>query len=335
MFNVALRKNLAVLAVACVLHGVSIPSALAATKGSTTINNNGINFWAGNAVTATSYSVSRDADAPNQLHFNVPTGASMEWSINDVGKMFLTSAGNFYTTGKLGIGGSPVATLDVTQSNSTSGTPWGLLYAGGTHTGLSASSEVMDWDVAIDRTVQWLVGAKTNQRAIFFRTPTYAFTAASTIDSAATVAIQGAPIAGTNATITDSAALWLNSGKLRMENHIWWGTGVAVSASKYSIGRDLDATNQLHLNVPTGAGMEFSINDVGKMVLNSSGYFGVGTTTPLTRFTVADTGTSTLTIDTTSTTQGACLEYKDRDGSGYTYVTYNNGAQYVSSTSCK
>ena len=118
------------------------------------------------------------------------------------------------------------------------------------------------------------------------------------------------------------------------KNIDFW-TGVAMTAKNYSIGRDADAPNQLHFNVPTGAGMEFSINDVGKMVLNSSGYFGVGTTSPLTRFTVADTGTSTLTIDTTSTTQGACLEYKDRDGSGYTYVTYNNGAQYVSSTSCK
>lgn len=112
-------------------------------------------------------------------------------------------------------------------------------------------------------------------------------------------------------------------------------TGRVIDATSYEVAIDDEATGLLHLNVPTGAGMEFSINDIAKMTLNSSGYFGVGTTSALTRFTVADTGTSTLTIATPSATQGACLEFKDSDGSGYTYVTYNNGAQSISSTSCK
>jgi hypothetical protein len=50
--------------------------------------------WAsGKAVTAGSYAIQRDVDATNQLHFNVPTGASMEWSVNDVAVMGLTVSG--------------------------------------------------------------------------------------------------------------------------------------------------------------------------------------------------------------------------------------------------
>jgi len=55
--------------------------------------NNAIELDTGVAVVATEYSVSRDADATNQLHFNVPTGALFEWSINDVAVMKIASTG--------------------------------------------------------------------------------------------------------------------------------------------------------------------------------------------------------------------------------------------------
>lgn len=42
---------------------------------------------------------------------------------------------------------------------------------------------------------------------------------------------------------------------------IKWTAGRAVTAADYSVGRDADGTNQLHFNVPTGAGFEVSIND--------------------------------------------------------------------------
>lgn len=54
-----------------------------------------IDFDAGAAVTATKYSIGRDADGTNQLHFNVPTGAGYEWSVNDTAVMTLTSSGLF------------------------------------------------------------------------------------------------------------------------------------------------------------------------------------------------------------------------------------------------
>ena len=51
-------------------------------------------YWpsAGVAVGATTYSIGRDADGTNQLHFNVPTGATFEWSVNDVAKAVLSTS---------------------------------------------------------------------------------------------------------------------------------------------------------------------------------------------------------------------------------------------------
>ena len=46
-----------------------------------------------------------------------------------------------------------------------------------------------------------------------------------------------------------------------------WGTGRAITAANYQIGRDADATNQLHFNVPTGAGFEWSVNDAATLTL--------------------------------------------------------------------
>jgi len=43
------------------------------------------------------------------------------------------------------------------------------------------------------------------------------------------------------------------------------GGGAAITAGSYQIGRDADATNQIHFNVPTGSSFEFSINDVSKV----------------------------------------------------------------------
>src|SRR3990167_2737522 len=49
--------------------------------------NNAVEWDTGGAVVAGEYSIQRDADATNQLHFNVPTGATYEWSTNDVSQM--------------------------------------------------------------------------------------------------------------------------------------------------------------------------------------------------------------------------------------------------------
>jgi hypothetical protein len=51
---------------------------------------------------------------------------------------------------------------------------------------------------------------------------------------------------------------------------VTFSTGLAVTAGNYEVGRDADATNQMHFNVPTGATFEFSVNDVSQLTLSNS-----------------------------------------------------------------
>ena len=121
-----------------------------------------ISWSAGVAVTPAQYIITRDADATNQLHFNVPTGSSHEFSINDVAEMVLNAA-----------------SLNI-KSNS-----------------------------------------------------------------------------------------------------LLWDGGVAITPAQYEIARNADATNLLQFNVPTGAGYEWSVNDVAMATLSSVGSFNAGAGTAL------------------------------------------------------
>ena len=55
-----------------------------------------LRFTVGVAVAAAQYEVVRDADATNQLHFNVPTGATFEFSVNDVSRMVMGANGQVF-----------------------------------------------------------------------------------------------------------------------------------------------------------------------------------------------------------------------------------------------
>jgi len=95
----------------------------------------------------------------------------------------------------------------LTQSAKPGGVATAWTLTGGAHTSLTASTEVIDVNFNLARTVQWATGALGTQRAVVIRAPTYAFVGASTIPTAATVAITGA-----FATITTSYALWVQTG---------------------------------------------------------------------------------------------------------------------------
>jgi len=103
--------------------------------------------------------------------------------------------------------GRQIDTVSASPPASTGAPPLLESLAGAAHTALTASTEYNDiyWNLA--RTVQFSTGAITTQRAVRIAAPTYSFVAASTITTAATVQIDGAPVAGTNATITNTMAL--------------------------------------------------------------------------------------------------------------------------------
>lgn len=81
-------------------------------------------------------------------------------------------------------------------------------------TNMTLSTESSSFIIDLSTSRQWATGALTTQRAVRITAPTYAFVGASVITDAATVSIAGAPIAGTNATITNPIALWIESGVL-------------------------------------------------------------------------------------------------------------------------
>lgn len=147
-------------------------------------------IWdSGVTVTGTEYSIQRDADATNQLHFNAPAGASMEWSINDVARKVLTAS-----------------TETSTQIAASSGTPIGYQFIGGAHTNLAAGVGLTDFLVDLERTVQFATGNinDPNFGAKFDVGTEYAANGASTIFAAVGFAVEGTPYQGANVTMNAS-----------------------------------------------------------------------------------------------------------------------------------
>jgi hypothetical protein len=92
-------------------------------------------------------------------------------------------------------------------------------------TGQTLSTEINGF--AYDTfTRQWATGALATQREFVVSAPTYAFVGASTITTAATLYVSGAPIAGANATITTAHAAWFGA-KIRVDAAVALGGGGA------------------------------------------------------------------------------------------------------------
>ena len=136
------------------------------------------------------------------------------------------------------------ARVNYTQNAITGSTNNGFIYTGVAHTTLTASTEKSDWNWNGSRTVQFATGALTTQRQYLFQPATYGFVGASTLTNAATVAITGAPAAGTNATITNAYALWVQAGRAQFDGTLGLATGqTLVVGSNTLIGAVTDKLN--------------------------------------------------------------------------------------------
>ena len=83
----------------------------------------------------------------------------------------------------------------------------------------------------LSATRQWATGALAAQRALKITAPTYGFVGASTLSDAATVAISGPPVAGSNATLTRSMALWVESGVARFDGSVQFAATATTTAN--------------------------------------------------------------------------------------------------------
>lgn len=125
-------------------------------------------------------------------------------NVNSGGNLNLQSGGS--TQAIIGGGG---ASFTYSFRGFTAATAY--TFSGLSDTNLSASTECMSFDLNFAQTKTHQTGAQTLQRDIRLRPSTHAYAAASTLATAYGVSIDGAPIAGTNATITTSATLNLGS----------------------------------------------------------------------------------------------------------------------------
>lgn len=106
---------------------------------------------------------------------------------------------------------------------------------------LPASTETPDIAINLARTNTWATSLPSTQRAFYIQAPTYACSAVSTLTTAATLAISGAPVAGTNASITNRYALHVESGLSQLAAlRIAAGT-TSVAPFKLTSGTNLTA----------------------------------------------------------------------------------------------
>ena len=106
-----------------------------------------------------------------------------------------------------------------------------LLVTAPADTAQTASVEVSSVFFDLSATRTYATGALALQREYRIAAPTYAFVGASTVSVAVTLDISGAPIAGTNATITAGYALRVASGASLFAGSVGVGGAPAASAA--------------------------------------------------------------------------------------------------------
>lgn len=133
------------------------------------------------------------------------------------------------TYGPTSDGEGSFATLSVSDTAQSSGERTLVEVTGADDTGVTASTEQTDVYFNLGHTVTWATGALADQRFFRIDAPTIAFAGASTVTNASTVYVSGAPLAGANATITNSYALFVDNGACRFDGTSLFG-GAATFA---------------------------------------------------------------------------------------------------------
>jgi len=205
--------------------------------------------------------------------------------------------------------------LTVTQTLTATGTaPTTLTLTPGNHTATTASTEVIYGKFgATGMTLQLATGALTTNRFWLFQAPTISAVGATAITNAATVAITGAPVAGTNVTITNKYALWVQAGISKFDGGIDSpGSGGALSfvaglsataggsqATAIGVGATASGTGAIAIGNNAVAGASASAISIG-VAANSGGFassimMGTSATATAANQFVAGSSTNTIT----------------------------------------
>lgn len=213
-------------------------------------------------------------------------------SDNIVQMFFIDASSNTVGFGGAGADGIMVR---ITEPIRTTGTPSALVITGAAHTGITAATEAtgINFNLSASKTWGANAGPLSQQREVRFQGPTYVGDAggALTITNATTIAIDAAPTAGLNMTLTNSLGL-----QAADDVGIGFGVGAAgdIVARFLWETRDADA-NALILALPTGGGGTdvpvFAVGDASIIDFGAAGTglgFFNGLTNPLIAAVAAD-----------------------------------------------
>lgn len=224
----------------------------------------------GTAADPAIYLFNDQTTAPSATNYILKVGSA------NSGNTFLNGNGLVFAVGGTNRMSITNGTTSSSNISNTSGALTSFAFNPSSNTNQTASTEQLSFNVATC-TSQHATGALTTQRFAVFNAPTYSFVGASTITNAATLAVTAAPIAGTNATITNSYALWVQAGNVRFD-----GTNTIL---KHLVGSTTAPTGA----VGTGAGtspsaVTFSANatDLSGDVLVTTGTLPTAGATVLT-----------------------------------------------------
>lgn len=294
----------------------------------------------GNSTTAWTSLPSGDILVGSGSNAPTPVAMSGDCSLNNVGAITCLKTN--------GVAFAPSATTDTTNaSNITSGSLSYLLFpsnfslnskfylnwtpqawASGLSTTLmavtaptetfTAGGEVHDLNWNGARVVTNASGGYTNQRAVLFSAPTYAYAGATTVTGAAALAVSGPPAAGLNATLTGSYGLWVQSAVLS-------GTGGTVS-NGYGLRSD----------APTGAGNNYAAYLNGSTAIGPLAASVAGPNATLTLYNGGGSGSNTQLVLRAAGSQSAPLfSVNNSGGSSQAQIdsSFNQTAQMFHSIS--
>lgn len=221
---------------------------------------------------------------------------------------------------------------------STSGVPKAWLDFNGVqaNTGITASTEYNAFWYNPPRTYTWNAGGITNQRFFYLRAPTLAFGGASTVTNAATFTISGAPIAGTNATITNPYALWVASGKSQFDGNVSLGSSNVLllggasspgTATRFQLGTPTTTNNDVNVYLEPTATTATAIA-IQSQPSQTADLFQVFASNGVKIFSVQSTGvpSGSPTGATTTTTGFGYQALGSTPGTSITAVGYRAGA---------
>ena len=157
----------------------------------------------------------------------------------DLFQIYSTSAGTLL--GSVGAFGGATFTSLATSATTPA---TALIVTGAAHTALNTATEYSDVYFNLGQTKTFATGGIATLRTFRVAPATYAFSGASTVTNAATFQIDGAPTAGTNATLTEAAALRILTGTAS-------GKGLVIRGSSSQTGNYIDVQNNSGTSLAT------------------------------------------------------------------------------------